>query len=169
MFCHLSFNLSPIHSFIIYPPYQRPTAPSTASSPNHVILCLLLPFSAFSHFLKVIQLCLRLLLPHVSLPSFFHPISCVRGQFLCKVQPIQLLFIPLYTGCRSLPLISPPLHISCDCFTWSYPSFSSIILKTPKLFLSCFSNSPPFTTYTSNNLPPYYQIIEIFHILQLRW
>ena len=42
-------------------------------------------------------------------------------------------------------------------------------LKTPKLFLSCFSNSPPFTKYTLYNLPSDYQIVEIFHILQLFW
>ena len=49
-----------------------------------------------------------------------------------------------------------------------HPSPASY-LRTHKLFLSCFSNSLPFTMYTLYNLSPDYQIVEIFHILQLFW
>ena len=49
-----------------------------------------------------------------------------------------------------------------------HPSPASY-LKTLKLFLSCFSNSPSFTIYPLYNLSTDYQIVEIFHILQLIW
>ena len=49
-----------------------------------------------------------------------------------------------------------------------HPSAASY-LKTPKFFLSCFSNSPPFTMHILYNLQSDYQIVEIFHTLQLFW
>jgi len=106
---------SAIHSFtnsvtLYLSTLKKQVAPPTTSTPNHVIKCLLLPLSLFSHFLKVIQLMLT-----SSSSCFctfiFHSMSCVRGQFLCKVGPIHLPFIPLYIGCRSLPSIYA-LHIS---------------------------------------------------------
>ena len=54
-------------------------------------------------------------------------------------------------------------------FTSSYPSFSSIILKNFQVLSILFFKFSSFTMYTLYNLPSHYQIVEIFHILQLFW
>lgn len=77
---------------------------------------------------------------YLNFPSFLPFHECVF-QFQCKVRPNQQAFVFSYIRCAVLP--------SC------HPSSASD-LKTLKLFLSCFSNSPPFSTCTLYNLPSDY-------------
>ena len=117
------------------------------SSPSS--LNLQYPFFALSLARRCVHLLPRLPVTSI-LSSTFNSITCFRWQFLRKMWPIHLAFLPsfllLYVGYTFPPCLSIILlHFSHDQSLWSPPQLSPAPLKTFQVLLIYCPKWPSFS------------------------